>query len=142
MKITEKLARLVPSVLMPSQSELSRQTGISQSALSMAIAGKQRLYGDQILLIAKALGVSCDYLLDYGLEEIPQPEFTDDERFVIRLMRDLGITAGDMARRMFALANSGLAALGTAGPAGKSNGSALEIYRPGHGTARKVSIDQ
>src|SRR5262245_51825276 len=108
MKITEKLARLIPSVYMPSQMELSRQTGIDQSAISAAIAGTRRLYGDQVMKIAKAIGVSCDYLLDDDLEEIPSPELTDDERFVVRLMRELRIDAGDMARRLAVLVNTGL----------------------------------
>lgn len=55
------------------QAELSKRTGITQSSLSDYIKGKYSPKQDKIDLIARALGVSPAYLMDWddteGLEE-------------------------------------------------------------------------
>jgi transcriptional regulator with XRE-family HTH domain len=50
-----------------SQKELSEKTGLSQKTLSLLEKGhSQRLYAETVVRLAKALGVSTDWLL--GLE--------------------------------------------------------------------------
>jgi transcriptional regulator with XRE-family HTH domain len=96
MTIQQKLARLVRN-----QSEVSRKTGISQSAISEMISGKRNPYAWQAAAIARALGVSCDYLLFDDLESIPRPELTDEERELVKLIREMGVV--EARRRLLQL---------------------------------------
>jgi transcriptional regulator with XRE-family HTH domain len=95
-KLAEKLSRLITN-----QSALARQTGLSQSTISEATSGKRRLFFDQVALIARTLGVSLDYLADDSQDEPPQrggPQ--DDEVYILRVVRSLGIDADEAVRRL------------------------------------------
>lgn len=96
MKLPEKLALLVKN-----QSALSRKTGISQSAISEMISEGRRPYFDQMVEIARALGVSLDFLADDEMDEQPVSEFTDDERWVVELVRALRLDRDEVARRLY-----------------------------------------
>jgi len=90
MDFPRKLTKLVAN-----QSELSRKTGIAQSAISAMTTGKRRPYGDQVFRIARALGVSADYLLDDGLDEPPRgSELSQDEKNVLGMFRFLHRDSG------------------------------------------------
>jgi transcriptional regulator with XRE-family HTH domain len=95
MTIADKLTRLITN-----QSEVARKTGVAQSAISEASSGKRRLYVDQAMKIARALGVSLDYLADDAQDEPAPSSITADEERVLWLVRELGLTAGELARRL------------------------------------------
>lgn len=73
------------------QTELAEATGIRQGAISDIVAGKQRPYADQIGAIARALGVSLDWLMDDSQDETPKPEVSEDEKQLIWFIRKVGV---------------------------------------------------
>lgn len=97
MTIGEKLARLVQN-----QSRLSRDTGLTQSAISDAISGKRRLYVDQAAKIARALRISLDYLTDDAMDDppmSPDPR-SEDEEAVLLVYRSLRLSKEEAIRRL------------------------------------------
>jgi DNA-binding transcriptional regulator YdaS (Cro superfamily) len=121
MTMQQKLARLVKN-----QSELGRKTGIAQSAINEMISGKRKPYAWQAAAIARALGVSCDYLLFDEIEEVPRPELAEDERELVKLIREMGIV--EARRRLLQLSN-------------RPEGS-LVHQPPTHTVARPASADE
>ncbi len=97
--LAEKLSGLVTN-----QSELSRKTGIAQSAISAMTTGTRRPYGDQVFLIARALGVSADYLLDDALDKMPEGVggLKPEERSVLTVFRSLHISEEEGIDRLLA----------------------------------------
>jgi transcriptional regulator with XRE-family HTH domain len=83
-----------------SQSALAEATGLKQTAISAMTLGKRRPYADQAFLIARALGVCLDYLLDDSLDEEPPSELTDEERILMKFIRDSGLPHVEVIRRL------------------------------------------
>ena len=97
MKFGEKLEFLIEH-RGTSQSRLSRMTGIAQPAISAMTRGDRRAYVDQAMALARALGVSLDYLADDEQNDIPlQPE-TEAEKKLWEAIRILG--AEEVYRRV------------------------------------------
>lgn len=95
-KIAEKLARLIDN-----QSVVAKKTGLVASAISEATAGKRRLYVDQAFKVARALGVSLDFLADDAQDEPPRQDGpSEDDQYVLRVFHALGIDADEAVRRM------------------------------------------
>lgn len=86
-----KLNSLIGQGRVHSQSSLSRLTGIQQSAISDFILGKRGVFADDLAAIAKALGVTVDWLLDDAQKERPAPELSEAERWLIKSLRRLGV---------------------------------------------------
>lgn len=84
-----------------SQSRLSRDTGLSQSAISLMTKGEQRPYLDQGLRLARALRVSLDFLADDDLDQPPRPELTDDERVIVSVVRAAGLSSDAAIRALW-----------------------------------------
>jgi transcriptional regulator with XRE-family HTH domain len=94
---------------------MSRRTGISQSSLSEAIAGKRKLKLDQALKVARALGVSLDYLADDAQDEPPRP-LSRDEEAVLDLFHALGLSRAEALRRLASQPTGEQSAAAPAGP--------------------------
>lgn len=87
----------------PNQSEISRQTGIDQSAISEMLNGKRRPYFDQAAKIAHELGLSLDYLADDRQTRPPVAELSSEERRIIELVRALEVGYEEVARAIYGI---------------------------------------
>lgn len=89
MRFSEKLDKLI-DLRHTNQSELSRKTGIAQSAISDMTRGERRPYMDQSLLLARALDVPLDYLADDSLDEPPPASISEWEKKVWEVVKEIG----------------------------------------------------
>lgn len=87
MTYKEKLAKIIKN-----QSELSRKTGLKQSAISEWLRTDRKPFFHQVVEMAHELKVSLDWLADDAQDEPPVPEFTEDERCIIKVARDLKLS--------------------------------------------------
>src|SRR3954447_25694961 len=100
MKLHEKLVALCRRQRLK-QSDLIRVSGASKSAMSAWFKGKFKPDLVSALTMARALGVSLEYLADDSLDvEITVRDLSEDERFVLRVFRAFGIDADQAAKRM------------------------------------------
>lgn len=103
MRFAEKVRSLLKERRL-SQSDLAAMLGTSQPQVSRWLEGDTPPRWDYLLKMARALGVTADYLIDSALDEPPRsPELADDERFVLQLYRDLGLTREEAARGLAAM---------------------------------------
>lgn len=89
MRFAQKLDYLI-GLRRTSQSELSRRTGIAQSAISEMTKDKRRPYMDQSFKLANALNVPLSYLADDSIDELPPETFTAAEAKVWEAVRLIG----------------------------------------------------
>jgi transcriptional regulator with XRE-family HTH domain len=102
-KFAEKLRRLCAAKGWAQARILTLVPDVSKSTVSTWFAGRYVPDLYQALTIANELGVSVDYLADDSIDEPPAPpapEINDDERFVVTLYRDLGLTRAEAARAL------------------------------------------
>lgn len=78
-----------------SQTDIAAESGLVPSAISGIENGERRAYVDQAARIAKALGVSLDWLADEETDEPPQAATGDDAQ-VLRVIRAAGVTFEDL----------------------------------------------
>lgn len=83
-----------------SQSQIARETGIDQSAISAMTRGKRRPYMDQALLLARSIGVPLEFLADDALDVPPGLGLSEEERYILRMVRTIG--AAEAERRLLA----------------------------------------
>lgn len=91
MRLKEKLPWLMEQKgIKPA--ELSKMTGIPAPRFSewKDPKGKRSPTLEQAKRIARALGVSLDYLADDSLDEPPNPELNAEDREILRIARRLG----------------------------------------------------
>lgn len=97
-RTTEKLeAALDASGL--KQADVSRKSGVSTGALSEFLAGKRNLRFDQVARIARALGVSLDYLADDAAKEPPAP-LGEPERWAVDFIQAKELTKKEVIDRL------------------------------------------
>jgi transcriptional regulator with XRE-family HTH domain len=83
-----------------SQASLATLIGVSPQRMSLWMNGTGAPKPEQLLRMARAIGVSVDYLADDAAEAPPPPAITDDERYLIQLIRDLNVSRKDAARAL------------------------------------------
>lgn len=82
------------------QSELEKQVGLAANRISKWKGGKGEPTGRQLVTIARVLGVTAEYLADDAMDTPPVVEISDDERFLIGLIRDMGIDRATAVKRL------------------------------------------
>lgn len=84
-----------------SQEMLARQLDVSQNLVSLWSRGKSTPDLKQASALARALGVSLDYLADDDLDDQPLPSsLTEDEKMVLRIFHTSGLTAEEAVERL------------------------------------------
>jgi transcriptional regulator with XRE-family HTH domain len=84
-----------------SQSELAERLGTNQPQVCRWLEANTPPRGDYLLKLARVLGVTADYLIDPDQEEPPKPAvLPDDERYLLQLYRDLGLSREEAARAL------------------------------------------
>lgn len=92
MELKQKLQLLMARRNLNGQ-RLARLSGVSDSEISRILQGKSRPGLDNAARLARAVGVSLDYLADDSLETepaAPEEALTADERRILRLCENLG----------------------------------------------------
>lgn len=82
MTYIEKLWRIVKN-----QSQLARDSGLAQPKVNLVLNQKREPSWNEMVRIARALKVSLDWLADDAQGEVPVPEYTEDERMLVKLYR-------------------------------------------------------
>lgn len=94
MELKEKLHAQMTRLGLNGQ-KLARISGVSDSEISRILNGKSRPGLENAFRLAKAMGVSLDYLADDALDADPLAHadpLTPDERDVLDLARGIGLT--------------------------------------------------
>lgn len=141
MRFSEKLYKQM-LLLGMNQQRLARKSQVSDSEVSRILAGKSQPGLENAFKLARAVGVSLDYLADDGLDEDParaRDATPVEEREVLELTRDLGPrlarqlleTAGLLGHKEAMRRLLGLEVRPTAADGGEPAG--LAASRPGPG---------
>lgn len=77
------------------QGDIAAESGLVPSAISGIESGERRPYVDQASRIAKALGVSLDWLADDDRDDEPRETTSEDEQ-ILRVIRAAGVTFDDL----------------------------------------------
>jgi transcriptional regulator with XRE-family HTH domain len=104
MRFAEKVRNLM-KLRRLSQSELAELLGTNQPQISRWLESDTPPRWDYLLKMARALGVPADYLIDPA-QDVPAraSELSDDERYLVQLYRDLGLSREHAARALAAVA--------------------------------------
>lgn len=86
MTYLEKLWKIVKN-----QSQLARDAGLAQPKVNLVLNEKREPSWDEMVRIARALKVSLDWLADDAQSDVPVPEYTEDERAIIKNFRASGM---------------------------------------------------
>jgi hypothetical protein len=97
-----KLVRLLEETKLPNVAELARRAAVAKTSCYRWFDPEDPALPDvkEALRVAKALEVSLDYLADDQLDERPVPEYDHDEREIIRAVRELRLSYGEVLRRL------------------------------------------
>ena len=99
MRFHEKLRRAMKDRRI-SQEEMAGVVDVSQNQVSRWVRGANTPDIYQGMMIARHLGLPLDFLADDRHDDVPAPEFTEDERFVIQVIRDGKLTRDDVIKRL------------------------------------------
>lgn len=94
MEIREKLRRLMAS-RDKTQARLVRETGIKQQILSAICSGDRHLKLEEAVLLARALGVTVDYLADNAQQDPDAAQLLPDEVRILAWYRGLKKRVGE-----------------------------------------------
>jgi transcriptional regulator with XRE-family HTH domain len=90
MILSQKLQRLMEMRGIANVAEVARRAQVKRSSCYRWFEGTAYPDVQEGLRLAKTLGVSLDYLADDELDEVPRPAITEDERYLLRVIRDSG----------------------------------------------------
>jgi transcriptional regulator with XRE-family HTH domain len=99
MKLIEKVSKILGQRGLK-QADLAEMIQVTPQRVSHWFNGTGQPKPDQLLRIARALDVSMEFLADDGLAESPPQEFTEDERYILRVVRSLAIDADTAVQRL------------------------------------------
>jgi transcriptional regulator with XRE-family HTH domain len=99
MTFGEKLAKLSEARGWKA-AEVARRLKVSPNTVGRWLADERRPFDDVLLSVARLFSVQADFLVDEAQERVPAPELTEDERFVLRLVRASGLSADDVAKAL------------------------------------------
>lgn len=88
------------------QSELGRATGLPPTRISELLIGKYQGTTEARLRIARALGVTLDYLVDPEMAE-PTPSLSAGEQLVLHAMSTLGVDPDAVVQAILHMARPG-----------------------------------
>jgi transcriptional regulator with XRE-family HTH domain len=80
-----------------SQKGLSEAIGVDPARLSEWRRGRWRMPIEVGVRLAKALGVTAEYLVDDS-QEGPPTRLDDEARYLLRIIADAGLTPGEVAK--------------------------------------------
>lgn len=97
----EKITALIKAKGL-TQREVEAQLGLAENRISKWLNGSGEPKAHQVWQLARALGVSAEYLLN---DEVDDPAndtgLTEDERYILKTVRSIGLTADEFARRVY-----------------------------------------
>lgn len=86
------------------QKEVEAQLGLAENRISKWANGAGEPKAHQVWLLAKALGVSAEYLLNDAVDDPANDTgLTEDERYILKTVRSIGLTADEFARRVYGM---------------------------------------
>lgn len=88
----ERLTRVIAQKGL-TQRQLSKRSGLKESAISEFVAGKRRIYLDQAQALARGLGVTLDYLCEPS-DTFDIGPLTPEEKVLIVSVRTFGWDLG------------------------------------------------
>lgn len=84
------------------QKEVEAQLGFPENRISKWMNGTGEPSASQTWRLARALGVSAEYLLNDDVDDPANDTgLTEDERYILRTVRSIGLTADEFARRVY-----------------------------------------
>lgn len=106
MEFSEKL-RILMEKYRYSQTDVAKAVDLSQSLVSLWTRGERVPDLPTAAKLAKLFSVDVNFLADDDQDEPPpQAELPDDERFILQMYRDLGLSRKDAANALVAVAKA------------------------------------
>ena len=100
MRFPEKLADYCERTRMSQRDLADAVGGVSRTKVNAWLAGKTLPDIEEALRLARLIGVSVDFLADDKLDAPPSPPMTDDEVYILTLIRDLGMGRQEAVKRI------------------------------------------
>lgn len=115
MEFSEKIRRLLKAHRL-SQADLARSLGTNQQQVSRWLEAKTPPKAAYLLKLARALGVTADYLIDDAQDEpAPGPGLHPDEVYLVRVVRGIGLDFEEAIARLWGAEPGGEAREGGVG---------------------------
>lgn len=101
MEFSEKIRRLLKAHRL-SQADLAKSLGTNQQQVSRWLDAKAPPKAAYLLRLARALGVTVDYLIDDAQDEpAPGPGLHPDEAYLVRVVRGIGLNFEEAIARLW-----------------------------------------
>jgi transcriptional regulator with XRE-family HTH domain len=101
MKLFQKVGKILEDRGLK-QADLAEMVGVSRQRISNWFAGTGQPNPDRLLRIARALGVTMEYLADEAMDTPVRSDLTEDQKLILQVIVDLGYTRAEVMRRLHA----------------------------------------